>query len=351
MNNGEYNNNSYEKEEIIFDLQPPIDAKKEGESFSRIGFGLALLSLTVWLSSLIVVIIVSAVSREFANSILFANLLSPLCIYGFGLPALMAVIGKMPISPPEKKSMKLSSWLVIFVVGLGMMYIGAYVGNAVMDVLSGFFGYNYENGLDSLIDPNSLWITAIFMVVIAPIGEEFIFRKLLIDRMAKYGSVISITVSALAFALMHGTFYQFFYAFALGLVLGYVYFNTGKLYLTIGLHASLNFVGSIVSSLLQNGLLGLTEDLEKVGDGDPTGVILAHWPALVAMIVFEIIVFGAIVCAVVIPIVQRRKIIIKRGEVVIPRGQGLSVVIMNAGMLVMLAVYAVTFILNLVPTA
>ena len=351
MNNGEYNNNFEEKEEIIFDFQPPINAKEESKSFSRIGLGLALLSAVVWLSSLIVVIIVGLINEEFVNSILFANLLSPLCIYGFGLPILMTVIGKMPVSPPEKKNMKLSSWLVFLIVGLGMMYIGAFIGNAVMDSLSAIFGYNYENGLEGLIDPGSLWITAIFMVVVAPIGEEFIFRKLLIDRMAKYGSVVAISVSALAFALMHGTFYQFFYAFALGLVLGYVYFNTGKLYLTIGLHATLNFVGSILSSLLQNGLLSMTEDLEKVGDGDATGVILNHWPALVAMVIFEILIYGSMICAVVIPLIQRKRIIIKRGEVHIPRGQGLSVVIMNAGMLLMLAVYAVTFIINLLPVA
>lgn len=351
MNNGEFNN----YEEINFDFQPPMDTKKESETFSRIGIGLAALTLTVMLSSFVIIIAARLIENlsgiSLVDNIWFANMISPICIYACGLPVLWMIIRRLPATAPEKRSMKLSAWLLILLVGLGMMYIGAYVGNSVMEGLSQYLGHQYENALEGLIDPGNLWISAIFMVVVAPVGEEFIFRKLLIDRMSKYGSVIAIVISALAFALMHGTFYQFFYAFALGLVLGYVYFNTGKLYLTIGIHAALNFVGSILSSLLQNGLFNLTADLEKATDANIVEVMSAHLPTVVAMIVFEIVVFGSMICAVVIPIAHRKRIIIKNGEVDIPRGQRFSTVIMNTGMLIMLVVYAITFILDLVPLA
>jgi membrane protease YdiL (CAAX protease family) len=72
------------------------------------------------------------------------------------------------------------------------MYIGSFVGNYVMALASEIVGYDYNNMLESVIDDNNLWVTAIFTVVIAPIGEEFVFRKLIIDRTAKYGCFISV---------------------------------------------------------------------------------------------------------------------------------------------------------------
>ena len=350
MNNSDNRNEFDGGEEIILDFPPIADIEKEKRVFSRLGFGMALFVLTVLLSSFVVVIVAGLIGGDFVNSVLFDNLLSPICIYGFGLPVLMAVIGKMDISVPEKKQMKLSSWLLILLVGFGLMYIGAYIGNSVMSGLSQAFHYDYSNGLNDLIDYNSLWITAIFMVVVAPIGEEFIFRKLIIDRTGKYGSVVSILLSALMFGLMHSNFYQFFYAFALGIVLGYVYYNTGKLHLTILLHAVLNFSGSILATLLQGGLDSLMSDIENASeDALLIDVLSEHWATILFTVIFELFVLGAMACAIIIPIVMRRRIAISKGEVQLPRHQTFSTVMMNAGMIVMMAVFAVNFALNLLP--
>ena len=64
---------------------------------------------------------------------------------------------------------------------------------------------------------------------------------------------------------------------------------------------------------------------------------------------FELFAFGAMICAIVLPIVLRKKINIGKGEVEIPRGRRFDVVVRNAGVIVMLAVYAVEFALNMLP--
>jgi len=57
------------------------------------------------------------------------------------------------------------------------------------------------------------------------------------------------------------------------------------------------------------------------------------------------------ICAIVLPIVLRKKIVLEKGEIEIPKGRAISTVVLNAGMIVMLVVYILEFVLNLIPAA
>ena len=353
MNNDNFNNGYYTEPIDLWGGGAVLfDAQKEKKVFSRIGLGLALFSLVTLAVSLMIQLVVMYVSPDFAETSLFLNLLTPVSLYLFALPVLMLTLGKMEAKAPQKRKMGVGQWLIVLLISFGLMYIGSYVGNFVMSMASEIVGYDYSNMLDSVIDDNNLWVTAIFVVIVAPIGEEFVFRKLIIDRTAKYGCVVSVMLSGLAFGLMHANFYQFFYAAALGIVLGYVYYNTGKLHLTIALHAVINFMGSIVSSLLLQGTEKMEEAMGNLNGSDAEAGIdflLEHGGTLVGLLVFEIFVIGAMICAVVLPIVLRKRIKIEKGEVEIPRGKVLDTVVLNTGVILMLVVYAIEFALNLLP--
>jgi membrane protease YdiL (CAAX protease family) len=56
----------------------------------------------------------------------------------------------------------------------------------------------------------------VFGVVLAPLGEELLFRGILLRALRDYGDGICILVSGLLFGLLHANVYQIFYAFALG---------------------------------------------------------------------------------------------------------------------------------------
>ena len=70
--------------------------------------------------------------------------------------------------------------------------------------------------------------TLFFLVIVGPIFEEWLFRKQLIDHTRKYGEKTAILLSGLAFGLFHMNLFQFFYAFLLGLMFGYVYTRTSS---------------------------------------------------------------------------------------------------------------------------
>ena len=85
--------------------------------------------------------------------------------------------------------------------------------------------------------------------VLAPVFEELVFRKVMVDRVLPYGEWPAILFSGITFGLFHGNLTQFFYAALLGMVLAYVYIRTGNILYSIGLHACVNFLGGVLPML------------------------------------------------------------------------------------------------------
>ncbi len=332
---------------------PWLSIYEARKSYFAVGFGLTVYSVISLAVALLIQVIALVVSPDLIEDILFLNIITPISLYLFALPVLLLILFAFGIKGEAlpKKKMKFGEWMLIFVVGFGLMYIGSYVGQFVMGGLSALVGYDYSNMLESMVDIDKMWITVIFMCVIAPIGEEFVFRKLIIDRTHKYGGFVCIFFSALAFGLMHANFYQFFYAFALGLVLGYVYYKTGRLWYTIALHAAINFIGSVLTSYLSVGIDEMARALESL-DMQSTEQMLAfvkeYGFILLAEYAFLAFVFSAMICAVVFPIVFPKRIKLDRSNDIAPRKKVLAASFLNVGAILMIVVYATQFILTLI---
>lgn len=131
------------------------------------------------------------------------------------------------------------------------------------------------NQVEEMIMDMSLWAVILSAVILAPIMEELIFRKLVLDRLAGYGPAVAMSVSALVFGLAHGNFYQFFYAFLLGLIFAYIYLRTGKVRYSMMLHMMVNFCGSVIPILIM-----------LVADENEVAAILASVTQLTFMGVF-----------------------------------------------------------------
>lgn len=86
----------------------------------------------------------------------------------------------------------------------------------------------------------SLENQVIFAVLVPPVCEELLFRRLLLDRLRALGDVSAVFLSALAFAFFHANLYQMFYAFGLGIIFAVVVLLTGSIRDTILLHMLIN---------------------------------------------------------------------------------------------------------------
>ena len=184
----------------------------------------------------IILIFSEARATEIYNNGGFILVQSAVCSYIIALPLLLLTLKGTRGTVRYKTKMGFKEFLGFFFAGEFLMIIGSFISSGFNYILSIFKLSSDSETLEQALSTAPVFITLIMTVVVAPIAEEFIFRKLFMDRLGVYGDRLAIVVSAAAFGLFHGNISQFFYSALLGLVLGYVYSKTGRIIYPILLH-------------------------------------------------------------------------------------------------------------------
>lgn len=271
----------------------PIDLAAAKKVFSRIGFSLIVF---IAVSYAVVFLLEYACLLFLPKSALNASLsvaISSVAMYGIGVPVFYLLIRKIT---PEKKTAgkaRFSTILILYCITTAFMYFGSIAGQFLYDFLGDKLRiYTYEATLEVI--QNVPWYVAfLFAVILAPIFEELVFRKLIIERVSVYGEKLALLFSAVLFAFFHMSVQQFFYAFLAGLVFGYLYIRTRKLIYPVILHALVNFFGSVVPLLLMEyagyeELLaaGTPEKMMEAAAANPVGyaVIMIYSVVLLALV-------------------------------------------------------------------
>ena len=153
---------------------------------------------------------------------------------------------RLPAQQPERTRLSAGGFLALACISYACMLVGNLVGIGINSILSP----NSVNLIGELATSAGLTAeTVIAFVVLAPVFEELVFRKVLVDHVLPFGEWPAILFSGIAFGLFHGNLTQFFYAALLGMVLAYVYIRTGNILYTIGIHACINFLGGVLPIL------------------------------------------------------------------------------------------------------
>ena len=162
--------------------------------------------------------------------------ISAVSMYLIAFPIALALLQAIPkCKEPSGESWGAEGFLVVLVISMGI----------------GLAGLSGEN-LEGLLMSSNVWVNLLCTAVLAPVVEELLFRKLLMDRLLGYGEWAAVLVSGFMFGMAHGNFGQFFYAFGLGLVWAYMYAKTGRVSFTIVLHMIFNLMGGVmVTELLK----------------------------------------------------------------------------------------------------
>lgn len=111
---------------------------------------------------------------------------------------------------------------------LGVFMMGQLVFQlvaGVIEVLLNQFGMTAMGAIESASGDTDSFSMFLYISLGAPIAEEILFRGLLLRGMEPYGKRFAVVMSAFLFGLFHGNIVQIPYAFAVGLVLGYVALN------------------------------------------------------------------------------------------------------------------------------
>jgi len=127
-------------------------------------------------------------------------------------------------------------------------------------------GYK-SSGASLNIDSFNKYIGYIIAACVTPaVCEELLFRGAIQSGLKKYGKWISIISASLIFMLMHGGPEQTVHQFIVGVVVGFIFFETGNLWLGVLVHFFNNFI-SVTELYVLSMLTKETEDaFEQAGD-------------------------------------------------------------------------------------
>jgi hypothetical protein len=86
----------------------------------------------------------------------------------------------------------------------------------------------------------SLVLATLFLSVLTPLGEEFLFRGVVTSALLRYGPFVGVVGGALIFALFHGINPVFPAALVTGLVAGEIFRRSGSIWPAVVVHGVVN---------------------------------------------------------------------------------------------------------------
>lgn len=241
--------------------------------FSKIGFNYFALGIIVLVLNLFIGLFISIINPNLLSNQTMMTFFSAIWTYLLPLPIFIYIMRKTEAKTLEKHKMTVKTFVICISITMFLMWIGNIMGVIITSGIGSLIQHEVANPINDVINNSGLVANLIIITTIAPIFEELIFRKLLIDRTIKYGGTISVLLSGLLFAFFHGNLNQFFYAFLLGGFFAIIYIKTGQIKYTIGLHMIINFIGSVVSLFVSQPLMDLANG-SVISPTSTFGVIL-----------------------------------------------------------------------------
>ena len=323
------------------------DARRQ---FSRIGLMFLVGTALIYGVQFGASAIANAINPDLLSSTSYALLIVMIPMYVIAMPIMALLIKRIPAVTLPKKHMTFGQWLIAFLMCYGAMYVSNYIGLILTQLISILKGSPVTNTMLEVATSSNLWVNLFIMVLCAPVAEELIFRKLLIDRLAQYGEGVAVLFSGLMFGLFHGNLNQFAYAMLLGMFLAFLYVKTGELKVTIGLHMCINFMGAVVSVLLLKAI-HLEEYQEVIMNGADSQAVMDYMmkylPGWIGYMIYVLFILAVLVTGIVLFIVYRKKLKLEPGQ--IAKGRRFKTVIGNPGMICYCIFWIAMIIIQMFP--
>lgn len=329
------------EENIVVDEGMEENVNKKVETaqahFSKLGWSFLVGSVIINAAQFLVSFFVNMWKPEWLADTNIHLILSSSTMYLIGMPIMISLIKRVPAATIPRKQMKVSHFLLALLMCYPIMYCSNLFGVILTTVIGVLKVSPVENQIMGVVADANIWVILLYMVIFAPIMEELVFRKLIMDRTVRYGQGVAVVVSGIMFGLFHGNLNQFVYATTLGMFLAFLYAKTGNIKITIGVHMVVNFMGGLVSTLLLKAI-HYEEFAELIyGGGTPEEVLqfyMTYLPGWIVYMLYAIFILTVVIAGIVLLIVFRKRFVLEQGEIVLPKGVRFQAVFVNMGMLV-----------------
>jgi len=238
-------------------------------------------------------------------------------------------VRNLPSGPVTRAKCPAGFFIAIYLIAQGTTYLisigSSFLHNYVLRQMAELLSH-WKDVPGPIEQVDSIGIVhvaeVIATVVFAPVCEELLFRKILLDKLRPFGDAVAILFTGIAFGLTHGNFQQFFFATFIGFLFGYLVIKTGQLLYTIILHFIVNSMSSIVIPNLLK-LDGLTPQLGTL---------------LTSGIIYAMLVIGTVIF-----LCNLKKIKLSRSSYEFSRPVGVEFILSNPGTLVYIAAMVLYF--------
>lgn len=334
-----------EKEEELKKGEGLLNKVLAKKTFGIIGWGFFAFVVVSTVSQQLAAVIAYALNTDGRGlSGLITYLVSFFPLYLIAFPVLLLIIKKLPKDDMDKKNIDIFTLIQYFCMCISIMYIGNVIGTGLSSIIGGFFGKTSNNNLAEIIMNTDMTGTIIFVVLLGPVMEEIVFRKILIDRTVKYGERNAMFLSALLFALFHMNLFQFFYAFGIGLIFAYIYIKSRRIEYSIAFHMIINFMGSVLAVQVAKNFD--SDTMTKLQSGNPEMMAAALTPSVVLSTIYSLVMIVVFFAGIALIIVNRKKMRLDVNGAPFTRKEEKGLVYGNYGMAFFIAACLVMMVLT-----
>lgn len=176
-----------------------------------------------------------------------AVLVKYLFVIGGAYPIIALLLCRIPKFKGKLQPLSLAAFLLCLIAAMGTGNVFNLLGNLVNAFFSAFNGRTIEEmnpAAEMMMDMTPSMV--IYACFLGPFMEELLFRGMILKRARRFGDRTAVAFTAVLFGLMHGNLLQFFYAAAIGLILGYVAVRTSSIRYTVLMHMAINSFSTVM---------------------------------------------------------------------------------------------------------
>lgn len=300
------------------------------KAFTRLGFALIVSDVSATITAYFILWVFETFFPNSMDGFLYQALSQLVPLYCVGIPAAYAVASGMPAMKPDSHKMSMKEIIMLAAVSMVGLNIGSLLSNVLTETIYTITGVEAPDILTETMHDGYLGLNIFLTFIAAPVMEELFYRKMILDRIGFFGERQAIMVSAFVFALAHGNFHQFCYAYLLGALFAYIYLKTGQIRYTIWLHMIVNFIGGVVVTVVTG--IGLAEELQNT-------ILDIHSSLTMLIYLYGIVVL----ITKLVQIINGNGFMLSSGMFPLPKRGWRKITYLNFGMLGFILLCSITF--------
>lgn len=249
-----FEENTNTEEELI--QEQLLEAAKQNRAYNKkiicfSGLFLSIMAIAIFLVQLLIIFISKNNFTGFYESTWFDIAVTAIGVAGVGLPLFALLMKRLPNSESGKvERLSFGRFVKYFFISIAALYLSSFVSTFINYFIGLMRGEWITNPVEDLVFNSNMVVNILYISIIGPIVEELIFRKILLDKLRRFGDLPAILLTGIAFGLFHMNLSQFLYAATLGILFAYITIRTNTVLYSIILHMMINFIGSGLAPLV-----------------------------------------------------------------------------------------------------